>query len=122
MGLQCEPEEVLGAIELQTAYGMGRTGAFNLGGNYTGWQIILKSHKIEFYLVSPKKWKNVCSFPTGADKKYSLEYARAMWPNAGLTLMKHHGRAEALLIAGCVWGFNRGPGLFFSVDKLGKRG
>lgn len=49
------------------------------------------------HMVSPQRWKHdMC---VDGDKEYSLESAREMWPEAELKLKKHHGRAEALLIA-----------------------
>lgn len=49
-------------------------------------------------LVSPQKWKRHHGL-IGTEKKASLELARQLWPDAPLTLVKHHGRADALLMA-----------------------
>lgn len=49
------------------------------------------------HLVTPQKWKKDMGLT--ADKRTSLKMARELWPNAPLTLQKHNGRAEALLIA-----------------------
>ena len=49
-------------------------------------------------LVRPQVWKKHHGL-IGTEKKASLELARRIWPDAQLRLAKHHGRADALLIA-----------------------
>lgn len=49
-------------------------------------------------LVRPQVWKKHHDL-IGTDKKVSLELARYIWPDAPLKLAKHHGRADALLMA-----------------------
>ena len=49
-------------------------------------------------LVRPQVWKKYHGL-IGTDKKASLELARKIWPDGQLRLAKHHGRADALLIA-----------------------
>lgn len=51
-----------------------------------------------YEFVTPQKWKKYFDL-IKKDKKASLELARSKWESAPLKLMKHHGRAEALLIA-----------------------
>lgn len=51
-----------------------------------------------FILVTPQKWKKHFGL-IGLEKKASLERAREAWPEATLHLVKHHGRADALLMA-----------------------
>lgn len=55
----------------------------------------LCSDRIEYVL--PQAWKKAMGL--GQDKEKSLEMARTLFPDAMLTLKKHHGKAEALLIA-----------------------
>jgi crossover junction endodeoxyribonuclease RuvC len=50
---------------------------------------------IEF--VTPVTWKRALGL--SSDKKAALHKARLMFPYAEINLEKHHGRAEALLIA-----------------------
>lgn len=52
---------------------------------------------LSVYLVPAQRWK--AKFGLGADKGDAIEHARAIYPNAPLTLKKHHNRAEACLIA-----------------------
>lgn len=49
-------------------------------------------------LVNPQMWKKHHGL-IGKDKKASLVLAREIWPDAPLNLVKHHGRADALLMA-----------------------
>ena len=49
------------------------------------------------HVVRPQKWKKEMALTS--EKQDSLDMARAMWPDADLKLKKHHGKAEALLIA-----------------------
>ena len=49
-------------------------------------------------LVTPQRWKRHHGL-IGTEKKASLELARQRWPDAPLKLVKHHGRADALLMA-----------------------
>jgi len=49
-------------------------------------------------LVRPQVWKRFHRL-IGKEKSASLDMARSMWPSAPLKLVKHHGRADALLIA-----------------------
>jgi crossover junction endodeoxyribonuclease RuvC len=55
----------------------------------------LLSDRVE--MVLPQAWKKAIGVT--ADKEKSLVMARSLFPDAMLTLKKHHGRAEALLIA-----------------------
>lgn len=49
------------------------------------------------HIVRPQRWKKDMGLT--AVKEFSLESARQRWPEADLRLVKHHGRAEALLLA-----------------------
>lgn len=49
-------------------------------------------------LVRPQVWKRFHRL-IGMEKGASLEMARSIWPSAPLKLVKHHGRADALLMA-----------------------
>lgn len=49
------------------------------------------------HIVRPARWKRDMGLT--AVKEFSLESARQRWPEADLRLVKHHGRAEALLLS-----------------------
>ncbi len=50
------------------------------------------------HFVTPQGWKKHHAL-IKAPKAASLAMAKAVWPTAPLKMAKHHGRAEALLIA-----------------------
>jgi hypothetical protein len=56
-----------------------------------------KRFKTGVVMVTPQLWKK--SLKLSSSKLLSLDLARSLFPNAPLTLKKHDGRAEALLIA-----------------------
>lgn len=58
---------------------------------------IVQSLGIGIELVRPTKWKKALGLDR--EKKTALHRARLLFPTAELGLVKHHGRAEALLLA-----------------------
>jgi crossover junction endodeoxyribonuclease RuvC len=66
---------------------------------------VLQVCAIPFELVSPARWKRYHGLihppgtTDGVRKSASLSRARQLYPAAELELVKHHNRAEALLIA-----------------------
>lgn len=105
------PSKVVGAaIERVSARpGQGVSSMFNFGCNYGAWQGILSTLDIPYELPTPQQWRKGLVMPTdGEDSKAgSLAVARRLFPDANLRLKKHHGRAEALLLAH--WARLRGP-------------
>lgn len=63
-------------------------------------EAVLECMRMAPEMVQPRKWKGF--YALGAEKAASLEKARALYPNLAsstLRLVKHHNRAEAVLIA-----------------------
>jgi hypothetical protein len=58
---------------------------------------VLGAMNIRFQLVSPQTWKRL--YGLGSDKKAAIATAQRLYPDAPLTLAKHHNRADSLLIA-----------------------
>jgi len=56
---------------------------------------------VKLYRIGPQRWKKFHRVPPGSDKEFSRELAIDMIPaiRPWLTKKKHHGRAEAALIA-----------------------
>ncbi len=48
-------------------------------------------------LVGVQRWKGF--YKLGKDKKDAIRLAKTLYPDAPITLMKHEGRADALLLA-----------------------
>ena len=76
----------------------GSVGAFNFGMGYGVIKGVLGAVGIEYTTTPPKAWKYKARL-IGRDKKASIARALEYYPDAPLTLVKHDGRAEAILIA-----------------------
>lgn len=80
---------------------MGVTSAFNFGMGYGTWIGICAASMIPYQLVHPATWKRRVMADMGKEKDASRVKAMQLYPQAAkdLTLKKHHGRADALLLA-----------------------
>ena len=83
---------------------MGVTSAFNFGMGFGMWLGILAAMKLPYQTVHPITWKRSMMADMGKEKDASRVKAIQLFPNVyqDLKLKKHHGRADALLIA--TWG------------------
>ncbi len=77
----------------------GITGAFAFGRGLGVWEGILAALEVSTHMVSPLKWKKATMEGMGKEKDASRLRALALFPTADLRLKKHHGRADALLMA-----------------------
>jgi len=75
----------------------GVASAFNFGVGFGSVLGVLQALHIGIELVTPAVWKRALHL--SADKAASLHKARLLYPSAELHLVKHDGRAEALLLA-----------------------
>jgi len=75
----------------------GVASAFTFGLGLGAVLAVLQALRIPIQLVTPAAWKRALGL--SRDKQASLDKARLLFPCAELTLAKHHGRAEALLLA-----------------------
>jgi hypothetical protein len=75
----------------------GIASAFNFGVGFGSVLSILQARHLPVELVTPATWKRAVGL--SSDKRASLDKARLLFPDADLTLAKHDGRAEALLLA-----------------------
>lgn len=80
---------------------MGATSAFNFGMGYGMWLGIIAALKIPFDQVHPAAWKKLMMVGMSKEKDASRQRAMQLYPHVAkdLNLKKHHGRADALLIA-----------------------
>lgn len=83
----------------------GIASTFKYGVGYGAILGVLAALQIPYTLVSPRVWKKAFHL-IGKDKEASRKLAIQWYPMADLHLKKHHGRAEALLIAR--WGMQHG--------------
>jgi hypothetical protein len=83
---------------------MGATSAFNFGMGFGIWLGILAALRLPHQQVHPRTWKMAVMSDMGKDKDASRIKAMQLYPESvpSLTLKKHHGRADALLLA--EWG------------------
>jgi hypothetical protein len=98
---------ILGALRGRTAGamvervssmpGQGIASSFQFGVGYGSILSVLQALHIRIELVTPAVWKR--SYGLSKDKHASLHKARLLFPTAELHLTRHHGRAEALLLA-----------------------
>ena len=77
----------------------GVASSFSFGMGYGIWLGILAAFEIPVDLVHPTRWKKGMLDGMGKTKEASMLRAKELFPTADLQLKKHHGRAEALLIA-----------------------
>jgi crossover junction endodeoxyribonuclease RuvC len=75
----------------------GLSSTFKFGMAFGGAIALAKRFNFGLVMVTPQEWKK--SLKLSSSKDESLLMARELFPNAPLTLKKHNGRAEALLIA-----------------------
>lgn len=75
----------------------GIASAFNFGAGLGSILATLQTLRLPLELVTPAQWK--AAMGLGRDKRASLDKARLLFPTADLSLAKHDGRAEALLLA-----------------------
>jgi crossover junction endodeoxyribonuclease RuvC len=100
--LRDEKDSVFVTIEKVGAMpGQGVTSMFSFGKNFGTWLGILAALKLPYQQVSPISWKKREMAYMGKDKDASRVKAMQLFPNAqrDLYLKKHHGRADALLLA-----------------------
>lgn len=79
--------------------GMGATSAFMFGKGVGHIEGVLAALGIPVEFVTPGQWKRALGLPGGKDKESARALAQQVFPEAPLGLKKHHGRAEALLVA-----------------------
>jgi hypothetical protein len=77
----------------------GVTSVWSFGKNYGQWLGILAALEISHELVTPQAWKRVMMDGMPKEKDASIQRVHQLFPEADVTLRKHHGRADALLMA-----------------------
>jgi len=77
----------------------GVASSFSFGKGFGIWLGILGALRIPFDLIHPVRWKKVMMDGMGKEKDSSRVRAKELFPHVDLSLKKHHGRADALLLA-----------------------
>lgn len=80
---------------------MGATSAFSFGCGFGMWLGVLAALRIPHQQIHPATWKAKLMSGFGKEKDASRQVAMQHYPLAAkdLNLKKHHGRADALLLA-----------------------
>jgi hypothetical protein len=99
----CSRRAIVERVHSMPAQGVASSFKFGVG--FGAVLATVQTLAIPLELVSPSIWKRDMELK-GKDKKASLNKARLLWPTAELSLEKHEGRAEALLIA--LWRIKQG--------------
>jgi crossover junction endodeoxyribonuclease RuvC len=89
-----------GKAIVERVHSMPRQGvasSFTFGVSFGSILSVLQARHLPIELVTASVWKKAMGLTS--DKTESLHRARLMFPTADLSLAKHHGRAEALLLA-----------------------
>jgi len=94
-------DEAKAVIEKQQAFpGQGVSSTFRTGMGYGIWRGLLAGLQIPYEIVGPRTWKKeMLKDMDQSSKASSLLKAKQLFPTADITLKKHDGRAEALLMA-----------------------
>lgn len=77
--------------------GNGAAAMFSMGHGLGLWEGLIVGHGLPLSYIPPQKWKKM--FGLDRDKNKSILKAKQLFPKADITLKKHDGRAEALLMA-----------------------
>lgn len=87
---------------LEKVHSLPREGvhsAFVFGRGVGLWEGMLAEYGIPYEPVTPQRWKKALMDGMPKEKQASILRAKQLFPRAELTLRKHHGRADALLLA-----------------------
>lgn len=77
--------------------GQGVSSTFKFGRAVGAIDAVCEAFRSPIHYITPQKWKK--NLGLSANKDESLVLAKQLFPNAPITLKKHHGLAEALLLA-----------------------
>lgn len=78
----------------------GVASSFEFGKGFGMWLMLVTAVRVPLDLVSPQRWKKTMMDGMGKDKDASRIRAKELFGGSvDLSLKKHHGRADALLLA-----------------------
>jgi len=89
-------------VALESVHAMpeqGVSSSFSFGRGLGLWEGILSAYKIPFMKIAPQRWKGSLLDGMGKEKDASRLQAQSLFPRVDLSLKKHHGRGDALLLA-----------------------
>lgn len=77
----------------------GVASSFNFGRGFGLWEGLVVGLGYPYCLVTPQRWKKTFLDGMGHGKGASILVAKRLFPTVELSRVKHHGRADALLLA-----------------------
>jgi crossover junction endodeoxyribonuclease RuvC len=83
--------------------GQGVASTFKFGKTFGQALGVIQALGIPYELVSPTTWKKHCKISPSSPKDASRLVCKRLYPDADIPLKKHHGRADAILIAHYAW-------------------
>ena len=83
--------------------GQGVASTFKFGKTFGQALGVIQALKIPYQLVSPSVWKKHFKILPSSPKDASRLVCKRLYPGADIPLMKHHGRADAILLAHFAW-------------------
>lgn len=97
----CTQKPLVALERVHSMPGQGVASMFSFGGGFRAWEMALVCLRLPYELISPQRWKKALMDGAPKDKDASRVVACRLFPNLNgeLKLKKHHGRADALLLA-----------------------
>ena len=89
-------------VAIERVHSMPKQGvasSFKFGMGFGIWLGILAALRLPHELVTPQAWKKLMLAGMPKEKDASRQRAMQLFPDVDLSLKRHHGRADALLIA-----------------------
>jgi crossover junction endodeoxyribonuclease RuvC len=83
--------------------GQGVSSTFKFGKTFGQVLGVIQALKLPYELVSPSVWKKHFKISPNSPKDASRLVCKRLYPSADIPLKKHHGRADAILIAHYAW-------------------
>lgn len=102
-------------VVIEKAQPMPDQGAVSMFGYGVGWGMwlgILAALKLPYTMAHPATWKRALMFDSKKGKGHGVVRALQLYPEAErwLTLVRHHNRADAILLAHYAWYIAEGAG------------
>ena len=94
-----QPQVICALEKVHSMPKQGVVSTFTFGEGYGIWKGILTAFQIPFELVLPQAWKKLMLSGRSKEKGASILRVQQLFPGADVHLKKHHGRADALLMA-----------------------
>ena len=99
-------ERVPDLVAIEHAFsrpGQGVSSTFKFGRTFGQALGVIQALGMPYELVSPAVWKRHFKISPSSPKDASRLVCKRLYPDADIPLKKHHGRADAILIAHFAW-------------------